>query len=63
MWGLDTIDLVTALLTNLILSGFDGFIKILFSIVGFIYLIIRVYWFHKKNTLEHKIKEKSLKDD
>ena len=61
VWGFNTFEIIQSVLLNITLININGIVKLSFSIVGLIYLIIRVYWFHKNNSTNHKLKEKDLK--
>ena len=54
--GYSFIDIVNTMISgNLALSGIDNFIKLLFSIAGFIYLCARTYHFIMKSSLDREI--------
>lgn len=54
--GYSFIDILETIISgNLALSGIENFIKLLFSMVGFVYLCVRIYHFTKKSSLEREL--------
>lgn len=59
--GYSFLDLMNTLISgNLALSGIENFIKLLFSMVGLVYLCMRIYHFNKKSGLERELLEEEI---
>ena len=59
IWGFTLIDIIPIITGGTILTTFDNFIKSMFALAGFIFILIRMhhYWHDKK--LDRKIKKES----
>lgn len=54
--GYSFIDLLNSIISgNLALSGIENFVKLLFSMAGFVYLCVRIYHFIMKSSLEREM--------
>ena len=59
--GYTTIDLIQlAISGNNILSTFDGFVKLLLSIAGLVYLVVRIVHSIKMNRLNQRYREQEV---
>ena len=59
--GYSFLDLINTLISgNLALAGIENFIKLLFSMVGLVYLCMRIYHFNKKSGLERELLEEEI---
>lgn len=59
--GYSFLDLLNTLISgNLALARIENFIKLLFSMVGLVYLCIRIYHFNKKSGLERELLEEEI---
>lgn len=59
--GYSFLDLMNTLISgNLAIAGIENFIKLLFSMVGLVYLCMRIYHFNKKSGLERELLEEEI---